>query len=121
MKKHLNNLEDYATANTRKTTLSKMKALLKMLVPGKENKVPKVGIVLTVILSCPYMWVNVLAVCSVWKSGYETRKNHNQTRPGLIRTATTVWSVVHHNFENLKTEQRPVLTGLNWSFKLQVG
>ena len=27
-----------------------------------------------------------------------------------------VQSAVHCNFENMQTEQRPVLTGLNWSF-----
>jgi len=30
-----------------------------------------------------------------------------------------VWLTVLHIFENLKTEQRPVLTGLNWSFEPQ--
>jgi hypothetical protein len=64
-KKHFNNLGNYATANTRKATLFKMKAFLKPPAPGKENKAPKVGIVLTDILSRLCMWVNDLAE---WKS-----------------------------------------------------
>ena len=40
-------------------------------------------------------------------------KDCNQTGLGLIRTITMVWSAVHHNFENLQTEQRLVLTGLS--------
>ena len=36
--KHLDNLKNHATANTRKTTFTKMKTLLKQHAPGKENK-----------------------------------------------------------------------------------
>jgi len=36
-----------------------------------------------------------------------------------MKTVTAVRSTVHHKFENLKTELRPVLTGLNWSFEPQ--
>jgi len=43
-----------------------------------------------------------------WTRTYQDRK---LVRP--FRTITTVWSMVHHNSENLKTEQRPVLTGLS--------
>jgi len=33
-----------------------------------------------------------------------------------MKTITAVQLTVHHDFEILKTEQRPVLTSLNWSF-----
>ena len=34
-----------------------------------------------------------------------------------MKTVTAVRLTVHHDFEILKTEQRLVLTGLNWSFE----
>jgi hypothetical protein len=63
---------------------------------------------------------------SVCKSGLVTGKRPEPDRTrtcqdlklsGPVRTVTAVRSAVHHKSENLKTEQRPVLTGLNWSFK----
>jgi hypothetical protein len=64
---------------------------------------------------------------SVCKSGLVTRKrpepDRTRTCPdrklvGPFRTVTAVRSTVHHKSENLKTEERPVSTGLNWSFEL---
>jgi hypothetical protein len=63
---------------------------------------------------------------SVCKSGLVTGKRPEPDRTrtcqdrklvGPVRTVTAVRSTVHHKSENLKTEQRPVLTGLNRSFK----
>jgi len=63
---------------------------------------------------------------SVCKSGLVTGKRpepdwtrtcQDRKLVGPVRTVTTVRSMVHHKSENLKTEQRPVLTGLDWSFK----
>jgi hypothetical protein len=36
-----------------------------------------------------------------------------------MKTADRGPVLVHRKFENLKTEQRPVKTGLNWSFEPQ--
>ena len=65
---------------------------------------------------------------SVWKSGHRTGKRlwpdqtmTDQDRKlwGPVKTVTAVQSTVLHIFENLKTEQRPVKTGLNWSSEPQ--
>jgi len=61
---------------------------------------------------------------SAWKSSLKTAKklrpNRTQTTqdqkfPGPPKTATTVRSTVHWQFEEWKTEQKPVLISLNQS------
>ena len=67
-----------------------------------------------------------MLLSSVCKSGLVTGKRPEPDRTrtcqdrklvGPFRTVTAVRSTVQHKSENLKTEQRPVLTSLNRSFK----
>ena len=56
-KKYLKNLGKYATTNSRKNTISKMKALLKPLVLGKENKAQRSVLFSMLGLVLMYFWL----------------------------------------------------------------